>query len=288
MSDFLSREGIIAPRTVLQTKALDTSTRNQIWNVIYPTFLRGNAMSRYSYFPEYTRDCVTGLWLNHFRQPIDDLQQMSLNNVRKYFKTVVLESEWYHVYHLLEALMSWCKSDTFKKSINSVLESELCDYRIIGYKVLPVTEPVEIEAIEVAIGTPYAPLRQHFSRSLACLAVRPTPDANNSIKESISGVEYMCKLITGDPDTTMGRAINKFTDTGLVIHEDLEEGLKKLYHWTSDDAGIRHALMDSASVDVDDAKYMLVTCSAVVNYLKTTAEKTGIDVDANYATIMSS
>jgi hypothetical protein len=43
--------------------------------------------------------------------------------------------------------------------------------------------------------------------------------------------------------------------------------LSALYGYTSDSSGIRHALQDEPNLDFVDAKFMLVACSAFVNYL---------------------
>ncbi len=41
-----------------------------------------------------------------------------------------------------------------------------------------------------------------------------------------------------------------------------------MYNWTSQDGGIRHANSDEEiTISFEDAKYMLVICSAFVNYL---------------------
>jgi hypothetical protein len=44
-----------------------------------------------------------------------------------------------------------------------------------------------------------------------------------------------------------------------------------MYGSTSDAQGIRHALREEPTLDSDDARFMLVSCSAFVNYLKTKA-----------------
>lgn len=47
-----------------------------------------------------------------------------------------------------------------------------------------------------------------------------------------------------------------------------------LYGYTSDSGGIRHSLLeDDISVSFEDAKFMLVSCSAFINYLKIKIEK---------------
>ena len=47
----------------------------------------------------------------------------------------------------------------------------------------------------------------------------------------------------------------------------MEKGFLALYGYTSDESGIRHGGIDFTNVNFEDAKYMLVSCSAFVNYL---------------------
>jgi hypothetical protein len=51
------------------------------------------------------------------------------------------------------------------------------------------------------------------------------------------------------------------------LHPILKEALSKLYGYTSDESGIRHALIDHSAATKDDAVFMLSVCSAYINYL---------------------
>ena len=51
------------------------------------------------------------------------------------------------------------------------------------------------------------------------------------------------------------------------MHAALRQALEKLYGYTSDEKGVRHALLDEATVDEADARFMMVACSAFVTYL---------------------
>lgn len=54
------------------------------------------------------------------------------------------------------------------------------------------------------------------------------------------------------------------------MHKALKNAFSNLYGYTSDTGGIRHALSeDNLEVTMEDAKFMLVSCSAFINYLKT-------------------
>ena len=61
-------------------------------------------------------------------------------------------------------------------------------------------------------------------------------------------------------------AINALSEK-TVIHGALKSGFKCLYGYSSDEDGIRHAILEQPSVGFAEAKYMLVSCSAFVNYL---------------------
>ena len=47
----------------------------------------------------------------------------------------------------------------------------------------------------------------------------------------------------------------------------MKASLSSLYGYTSDADGIRHAMLDEPSLSFTDAKFMLVVCTAFVNYL---------------------
>ena len=48
---------------------------------------------------------------------------------------------------------------------------------------------------------------------------------------------------------------------------------------------IRHALMNEPSLDLDDAKFMLVSCSVFINYLKEKSLKAEINLQTKWFTI---
>jgi hypothetical protein len=52
------------------------------------------------------------------------------------------------------------------------------------------------------------------------------------------------------------------------LHQALKEGFIKLYGYTSDEGGIRHAMLDEPNLSAADARYFLLSCTSFVNYLK--------------------
>ena len=150
---------------------------------------------------------------------------------------------------------------------NLVLEQEYVGYRFINGEARPITDDTEIRAIREASDSKHAEVKQHIDKALGFLSDRESPDYANSIKESISAVERMCSLIIGK-ETTLGKALKHLEDSGVKIHSALKEAFNKLYGYTSDASGIRHAgELGGAESTFEEAKFMLVSCCAFVNYL---------------------
>ena len=139
----------------------------------------------------------------------------------------------------------------------------------MGNLVVPITGEAELETIKEAMDTQYASVNRHIEKTLELFSDRRNPDYENTVKESISAVEAMCCIITGmtGAQATLGKAIKKLKDQGVQIHSAMENAFSSLYGYTSDQDGIRHGGIDFKDVPVEDAKYMLVSCSAFVNYL---------------------
>lgn len=158
----------------------------------------------------------------------------------------------------------------FEMNINSEFERLDYGYRIVNHCVTDMTADVELEAINEAILNSKDNVSEHFQKAVAHYSARPNPDVRNSIKESISGVEAVCRELTGE--NTLGQALKRLEDNGVVIHKMLKDEFTKFYVYTNDpNSGIRHALMDDDGTYVptkDEAYYMLVSCSAFVNYLR--------------------
>ena len=113
----------------------------------------------------------------------------------------------------------------------------------------------------------YRPVSEHLARALQLLGDREQPDYRNSIKESISAVESMAKIVTKNDGATLGDAL-RVLEKNDEIHPALRNGMSNLYGYTNDADGIRHAMLEQPNLTAADAKYFLISCTAFVNYLK--------------------
>ena len=193
-------------------------------------------------------------------------------------------SKWYSPYDILELCLKYKNMiyqinqnpDFYKQlqtnvmSINIILEEEKSGYRVINYEFTPITDEQEIDSIENAMSNPYGAVSTHMKKALELYSDRNAPDYENSIKESISAVESMCCVITGESGSqaTLGKMLKKLEENKVTIHPSMREAFNKLYGYTSDADGIRHGGIDFSNAPAEDALYMLVSCSAFINYIK--------------------
>ena len=159
--------------------------------------------------------------------------------------------------------------ETTVKTYSDLLKDENQPYRLYNNHIIPLVSDVELEEINAASETCYESVNTHIAKAWSLFSNRKKPDFVNSIKESISAVESMCCIITGmtGAQATLGKALKKLKESGVHIHSAMENAFSSLYGYTSDENGIRHGGIDFTSAPAEDAKYMLISCSAFVNYL---------------------
>lgn len=174
----------------------------------------------------------------------------------------------YHYYDLID----------YKAEINELFQREYVGYRFIDGEITPISDDIEVAEIEKSLDIEFQGCKSHIKKALGFLSDRENPDYKNSIKESISAVESICQIIAQNSKATLGEALKKLEEHGVKIHEAMKKSFSSLYGYTSDEGGIRHCEgMFESNVTFEEAKFMLVSCSAFVNYL--IAEYGKIDKD---------
>jgi hypothetical protein len=297
VDSFSKRMGIQPVRATLLADRMDEDLRTDLWNVV--------ALTYWLFFEKYRLGdeenwLVTGLWTRVLRRRVDDLP-LRWQDQRKRFREWFDSCSWNEVYEFIEFLPNNYRgvsdepnhsdqqdpiNSLFVEQCNAVLERNASAYRFVGTRLAPITTDEEIDQVEQAsiLTGALTPVGTHIATALARLADREYPDYRNSIKESISAVETISRLISGHRKATLGDALKKLDAQQKVqIHPALRNAFSGLYGFASDASGIRHALMDESDLDIEDATFMLVACSAFVNYLVQKAEKAGIDLNGSRA-----
>ncbi len=266
---FSQRKGFKPVSEIIQIEGMNDDLRISLWNVISSNvldFYRPRTIFHVIIINEID-PFTLALWKNFFKTPIESIP-FAREKILEYIFNWYKKCEWYEVYDFVEYIVLFESSSQLVEEINKVLERELSGYRVVGNVVTDITDEQEIEMLEDALTNDDFPsVREHLRRALALMSARENPDYRNSIKESISAVESMAKAITGNPKTTLGDALLVLEKNG-AIHPALKQALTKLYGYTSDEEGIRHAMLNEPSLTASDAKFFLMVCTSFTNYLK--------------------
>ncbi|MDB5091194.1 MAG: hypothetical protein JWR09_5188 [Mucilaginibacter sp.] len=274
---FSQRIGKTPIKALLQVESIDESLNNRLWNLILEHF-----------FYKFSDDDDDGqsdrelvckiIWTEFYGQRIDLIPNSTYRDVSSYGVIdyikdwYFVKALWYHKFDFVE-FISKIKVpivDNFIKLTNEALKTEISAYRLFAGQIVQITSEEEIISIEEALinSDHLKPVNEHLRKALEMLADKKTPNYRNSIKESISSIEAMCKIIVKDEKATLGKAL-AIIEKQYNLHSSLKEAYSKIYGYASDANGIRHAMIEGGlPVEFEDAKFMLVSCTAFINYLK--------------------
>lgn len=266
MIKFSIRNGILTEK--INIKGDNVALKNRLWTLFYQS-----AFDPYdSLNLELTDFEKTMAELGiHYEFPYNRIDKQK--NVETLKKHIVNGNCWWLIYELIEIyiarILETSKKDEFISQVNRILEEENSGYRMIAEIFVPITNEVELSAVEETLFSSFDVVEKHMKKALSLYSDRLHPDYENCVKESISAVESMCCIITDESGktATLGATLKKLEKHGIHIHEAMKSAFEKLYGYTSDENGIRHGGINFMGASSDDARYMLISCSAFINYL---------------------
>lgn len=278
MKRFSERIGAVETPSIIQLESVSAPLRNSIWNLLVSLFEVGD--DGWWHIAELSCQFF-------YKLPVDELPPYNYRRM-EWLKKQLFALPWYGVYDYIEFVVEWYgktkvrqqfRKDQLPLVFNRIFEEELSGYRFVGGELVPISSQAEVSAIEsalsIASATGLAGAHAHIAAALRLLAKRPDPDYRNSIKESISAVEAIAKQLGTAESQGLAGAL---TELGrkVPLHGAFRAGLLSLYGYTSDEGGIRHAMLEEPNIGYDEAKYMAVACSAFVNFIAAKAQTGGL------------
>jgi hypothetical protein len=221
------------------------------------------------YFSEKFRRVAKDLHVLFHRQPVGTYRE-SPQKVTDEIAAIVARGNLARVFDLVEFfLLHHGCSGELKRELTSAFVRSRAAYRIFdnGYIVAIGTE-AQAAGFEGAIASAESRNAVGARRHLlaAGVALR-NGDWAGSVRESIHAVESVAVRLAPSGDT-LSAALKEIDKQGH-LHGALRAAFEKLYGYSSDEAGVRHALVfsDEADVDEADALFMLGACASFVSYL---------------------
>ena len=286
---FSDRNAIKPENLEIQLKDFDKRTRIQLQNMItefYSIVYKGVLNYRMPHIQDFLKYVLGTV----YSEPLDSRTTYEDDPIIDMINETILNDDYDDVLTLIEALVQFWDSylkdsrgcdyyDDYNHKYMSIsifeitneyFKREYIGYRFVDGIIVPISDSYEINTIQEALSNKFDAVYEHISKANKHLSNRDNPDYENSVKESISAVEALCEILTGvtGKEATLGRMLKKIEDNGVVIHSGLRAAFNTLYGYTSDANGIRHAGdIGGPSTTFEEAKFMLVTCCAFINYL---------------------
>jgi hypothetical protein len=278
---FSERKGIKHFSDIVQVNSLNERTRNKLYSVISESFDELYV----DYDGSLKDEFVEYLYKELFSKTERDIPKWrngyDYEEVFNTVYTIIIQYDYTDIFTFIEGIIKFLDiadkatynrysyKNEYIEVISNVFKKENVNYRIINEKITDIVDEQQISSIEETLNNPYKEVSRHYSKAIEQLY--SLKDFDNSIKESISSVEAMCQILTKNSKATLGDALKLLKDK---IHPAMKSAFEKLYGYTSDANGIRHANgLGEGDSTFEEAKYMLISCSAFINYLKENFEE---------------
>jgi hypothetical protein len=258
---------------VLKLGQLPESVRNRLWSMIYRYLdaiigagYEGVYFRRESPFYDVLRD----VYLDHFNTPYD--QFPTPQSVRTSIKLFVIQAPFNKVFDVLLTIIRHPKCpEALRGDIGRAINSSHIAYTFVDAPptIMPRVSQAEAEAVSRAINDlsadAYAGARSHLLKAGQFIV---DGKFNDSVRESIHAVESVARTLDDKASTSLGPALDSLHKSGVKIHPALKAAFEKIYGYTNDADGIRHAhLNETNSVDEQDALFMFGACASFTSYL---------------------
>lgn len=256
----------------LKLEELSKEARTRIWNLFHDYLL----MSRYRSWPHPLIDpwesILRSVHADHHYLPLDEWNS-NFESVRSQLRQYIEAQPFNKVFDLIQFVMRQPKCPHhFNIRMKNTFASSRLAYTIDiapPPTILPAATQEEGETILESLQTlREAGLSGGATHLLNASGFINQGDWAGSIRESIHAVESVARIIDPQASQTLGPALSSIERQGS-LHPALKNAFSALYGYTSNEQGIRHALLNGDGTDVgkDEAIFMIGACASFASYL---------------------
>ena len=276
---FSQRHGYESIPEQMRLEELSDDLRREIWNEARRLFFlmrKSSPLGTY-YFEDKAARIIERI-IGGLENISEDSVNTDYDNVLKLFKLRIFNYPFNEVLDLVELIIRESpkleiEENRFGTEIRRSFEKYAAAYWLdmssFPHRFLPRSTKMQGDATRSALAAIHDEgmkgAETHLRQAADHISARQFAD---SITDSIHAVESVTRML--DPKAkTLGEALNSLERSGLLKHPALKEAFSKLYGYTSDEQGIRHALLDKGSpdVDLDEAMFMFGACASFAAYL---------------------
>lgn len=191
--------------------------------------------------------------------------------------TIVRDAEWDEFLDACECVWEWFSeserpdlADWFSNKLNDLFGRNYVGYELRDGLIERVGARVQDEAIAKARGILRDPdlagPDEQFQKAIGFYNRRPEPDCENCVKEAVSAVEGVARIVLADHSLTLSDALKRLRKE-RDVHPTLIIMLEKLYAYRGDAEGVGHALTGDQEVRLEEAEFVLGVSASAIVYL---------------------
>lgn len=275
MNEFSRRYGYEPLPKAMQLEEISGDLRREIWDEVRQMLLRYRMYgTSHYYFHSKVQSLVERVLGEFLKRPRDEINT-AYARVMDDCKSIVMDGVFHRVLDFLEILVPASERAGIRglaDTVEGLFERHVAAYRFdaSAYQFIPCANKEQGDAVEKAIETlredGMAGATTHLGDAAGHINSGQFAD---SIADSIHAVESVARVL--DPKASKGLrpALNSLERAGELKHPMLKEAFLKLYNYTSDEEGIRHALLEREAADVglEEAVFMFGACASFAAYL---------------------
>ncbi len=279
---FEQAEGAAPLPSQLKLKEVSQQLRSLVWLIFHGELQAATRTESMGGVPPWIGDPWVSIlrdwWVFHHHRMVDEFDS-SARQLTKLIKDQIAMGTYTDVLGLVQFVLRHPKRPRgLETRFADAFELARAAYRVVdGTTIVPFSTEEEHAAIRLAFSDLAAPelsgARKHLRTAADELSAGNYAE---SVRGSIDAVESVARVL--DPGSaTLDPALKRLA-AKVRLHPALVAGFGKLYGYTSDEKGVRHALLDepTSPVDETDALYMFGSCAAFVTYLVRKARAAGL------------
>ena len=269
---FSQAHGYEALPQQLRLEELSEKARVRFWNVLFSASGGRVGVG----YPGAWQEIFMSIYTDFLNKPLDRKisERVALSRpFDEFLKSTILNLSFNAVFDLLLAVMRHkrCPTTTISQVAEVFQNFQLAYVLDVGPPptIYPATTPEEgsavVEALDQLRSAGLAAPREHLQTAAANINKQ---DWAGSVRESIHAVESVARQIAQQAKT-LSEALKVLSEKRLLEHPALRDGFNKIYGYTNDEQGIRHALLDDdkSNVGREEAVFMLGACASFASYL---------------------
>lgn len=251
-----------------QLQTMSDATLAATWRLIHDWMMSG-LRSANDVVKRGVQRVLRDWWVDQARMMIDEAPatpQLWENTIKK-----VMQSNWLNAYNFMQYLLNHQSfPPVLKGQLAAVLVKTNAAYRVVENEIVPFSSEEEHSQLLVAMRSAKAAnahgVKAHLQKAGVALS---NSDWAGAVLNSISAVEGATKFASGEDSKDLSAALNELKRQGKIAHPALIEGLKRIYGYSSDEKGVRHALVfeGKAAVTEREAFLLFGLCASFVTYL---------------------